>query len=272
MSRRGRPTAWLRLFAAASTLIALAACAPTPGRADQSTVLRVLGDSALGDLPQSLVNAYEARSRAGSVIYTPAVRSQILDALKSNATDAAFLLSPPDDRSFFHTPIGYEALAVVTSPDLSVGDISEANLGAIFSGRKANWSDVGGPDLPIQPVVPFVGRSERAAFEALIMHGQSIGSSALVASGEAQLLVIVKSDKGRVGFMAVNQVQPGIRALTVNGRGFPGASVPDSAYPLMASVAFASGAEPQAEAKSFLDWILSEDGQRIVAFYAMRLN
>lgn len=250
------------------------ACAPNAAgnSAGQPGILRIEGDSALGDLPQSLVNAYEAQTRAGAVTYQPVGRAQLLADIHSGAVDVAFLLHPPDDHSIFTTAVGYQPLVIITTDDLNVHNLSEGDVRAVISGRKANWADVGGPDLPIGTVLPFASTSERVALDALAMQNEPVSLSALLAANSSQTALLVNGSPGRVGIVSGNFIPQGLKALTINGAAVPYADQPRNTYPFITTIAFTAAAEPQGETKAFLDWVLSQDGQRIVSDYALPVN
>jgi phosphate transport system substrate-binding protein len=249
-----------------------AACQAGNSGAVESTEFIVIGDTALGGLPQAVLNAYESHGNTHDIDYQELDRTQLLGAIQSGTADAAFILYPPDDRSIFSTAVGYQPLAIVTSTDIAVSNLTEGDIRAIFSGRKANWADVGGSDLPIGPVLPFKSVSERAAFEALIMRSERISLSSLMAGGPSQLVILVRAAPGRIGLISGNVIPEGLKALAIDGESVPTNAVTRSSYPLVATVAFIAPAEPGGEAKALLDWILSEDGQKIVADYALQVN
>lgn len=263
----------LAFLLAAAVCVALASClAPREVGSSADSVLRVEADAALGDLPAALVNAYEAQSHVGSISFARTERSRILTDLKAGTIDVALILYPDEDRSVFSTAVGFDAISVVVGADLKVDGLSSGDARAIFAGHKANWADVGGPDLQIQVVVPFASKSERAAFEGLLMQHQPIGASALLGGQAAQVATLVRVQAGRVGLVAGNTIPDGLKGLMIDGAGAPGPTAPRNTYPLIATIALAAPAEPQGDAKVFLDWILSADGQKIVGNYALRVN
>lgn len=254
--------------------IAQIACEPLhrPGSGGTPGVLRVAGDTPLGELPQSLLNAFEAQSRSITVIYEQLDRTQVLEGIQSGQVDAAFLIYPPEDRSVFQTAVGYQAIGVVAAPDLGVTNLSQDDLRAVFAGKKSNWKEVGGPDLPIETVLPFEHTSDRLAFEGIIMQHEPISLSSLMAGSQTQTASILAAGKGRIGLWAGGAMPGGLHALTIDGTAMPTGARGQSAYPLIAEIAFVASAEPQGDAKQLLDWVLSADGQRIVAGDALPVN
>jgi len=259
---------------AALVCAALIGCqlAHEPGTGGTPGVLRIAGDTPLGDLPQSLLNAFEAQSRGTLVTYQQLDRAQVLAAIQAGQIDGAFMLYPPDDRSVFQTAVGYQALAAAASPDLGITNLSQDDLRAIFAGKKSNWNEVGGPDLPIVTVVPFDRTSDRMAFEAIIMQHEPVSLSTVIAGNQAQRAAILMGGKGRVGILPGSAMPDGLQALTIDGVAMPSTNHEPSAYPLTVEIGFVAAAEPQGDAKQLLDWVLSPDGQELVADYALPLN
>lgn len=54
-------------------------------------------------------------------------------------------LTEPDSEHI----LGIDGLAIVVNPVNGVSQLSKDQLGAIFAGKMTNWSQLGGPDLPI---------------------------------------------------------------------------------------------------------------------------
>lgn len=65
--------------------------------------------------------------------------------------------------------VAQDALVIVTSPKNRVDSLSLRQIEGIFSGRIRNWSEVGGPDAPINVYVPPLGSGETEFFYQTVL-------------------------------------------------------------------------------------------------------
>lgn len=99
--------------------------------------------------------------------------------------------------------LALESVLIITSPDNPMGTISDEQAGQIFSGAVTNWSDLGGPDAPIQVYVRDIDTSTGEAFNALVMAPQSsqLRDDATVVDSDARLAARVAADPFGIGFV-----------------------------------------------------------------------
>jgi phosphate transport system substrate-binding protein len=77
--------------------------------------------------------------------------------------------------------IGYVCVAIVTSPDVTVSELTMEQLRKIFTGEIANWKDVGGPDAKIRVTtraVPETGTG--VVFQNTILKGAPYAPESLI--------------------------------------------------------------------------------------------
>ena len=61
-------------------------------------------------------------------------------------------------------PVAIDGIAVVVNPELDIEGLTIQQLSDIYQGRVTNWSEVGGPDLAIQPFSKASSTSGTASF------------------------------------------------------------------------------------------------------------
>ena len=82
------------------------------------------------------------------------------EAQAFSAAGAGDMVSPAQEHI-----VAVDSLVVVTNPGNPVTTLNVRQLFGIYSGAISNWSQVGGPDLPVQVVLRNVGQDRRDAFE-----------------------------------------------------------------------------------------------------------
>ena len=156
------------------------------------------------------------------------------------------------------TLIGKDAIGVVVNADNPVKAVSAAQLKDIFT----NWSQLGGPDLKIKPLIVKQGSATRSVFQATIMGGAEYAGAEVVAP-DGKIIGETARDKGAIGQISFSFLQgaSGIKALDVDGQK---AAVTNPDYPITRPLYLTTKGAPAGDVKAFIDWAVSPAGQEIV--------
>jgi phosphate transport system substrate-binding protein len=172
----------------------------------------------------------------------------------------------PDLKVF---TIAFDGIAVVTNPDLELPSLSIDQVKAIFAGEITNFSEVGGPDAEIVVVSREEGSGTRAAFEELVMETGDeeavISENALLQQSNGQVRTTVSTTPNAIGYLSFGFLDESINTVAIDGVGPSVANVKNGSYPIFRPLNMLTNGEPQGLAKAFIDFILSADGQAIVA-------
>ncbi len=188
------------------------------------------------------------------------------------------------------TVIGQDGVAMIVNKSAAIDNLTTEQIFKIYTGRMANWKDLGGKDLPISLVgillhhgtaevfMKFAGlegeeRGEggtkticywkkggekRCAFEARGVDGNQPSSAAVMTSPSAVSFASIGfarslADKGAP-----------VKLLKLNGIEPTSANVVSGVYPLSRPLLVMTKGEAKGSVKKFVDYLLSEDGQAIV--------
>lgn len=112
--------------------------------------------------------------------------------------------------------IAVDSLVVITHPDNPVESLSTEQLRSIYSGQITNWSDVGGPDLPITFVSREAETGSRVVFEDRIFGDEpaTLTPDAQIATSNSDVAQAVNGDKGALGVVGY-AFQRGAKPLTI---------------------------------------------------------
>jgi phosphate transport system substrate-binding protein len=157
----------------------------------------------------------------------------------------------------------------VTNPDLELPSLSIDQVKAIFAGEITNFSEVGGPDAEIVVVSREEGSGTRAAFEELVMETGDeeavISENALLQQSNGQVRTTVSTTPNAIGYLSFGFLDESINTVAIDGVEPSVANVKNGSYPIFRPLNMLTNGEPQGLAKAFIDFILSADGQAIVA-------
>ncbi len=163
--------------------------------------------------------------------------------------------------------IAYDGIVVVTHPTNPVDNLTMEQVKQIFTGEVTNWKELGGDDLEIVVVSREDGSGSRDAFQEIV--GYSSGElirNAIVASGNGNIKTTVAMNKHAIGFISFEYIDEKIRPLMINGVEPTARNVLDQQYSLSRPFLFVyKDGQLSTKGQEFIDFILSEDGQAIVA-------
>lgn len=159
------------------------------------------------------------------------------------------------------TPIAYDAIAVIVNPGNPVEGLTKAEIKAIFRGEIVNWSEVGGPDMPIGLVNRDEASGTREAFLKIVMDKEPFERNAVVLPGTGQVRAVVGDAPGAVGYISLGFVTDEVKALAVDGVVPSPETVESGEYPIRRVLHFFTKGEPSGLARAFVDYVLSDEIQ-----------
>lgn len=165
------------------------------------------------------------------------------------------------------TAFAYDGIAVAVNPANNVKDITLEQLQKIYSGEITNWKELGGKDGEIYVVSREESSGTRSAFEELIKLEETEGltSSAAVSEGNGPVQLAVAKNENAIGYVSFAFIDETVSQLTVEGVEGNIENVKNGTYALSRPFNFVvkEGVENEL-ADKFLDFALSEDGQKCV--------
>ncbi|MBG0787944.1 MAG: phosphate ABC transporter substrate-binding protein [Anaerolineaceae bacterium] len=165
--------------------------------------------------------------------------------------------------------IAYDGIAIVTNPDLELPTLSIEQVQQIFAGEITNYSEVGGPDAEIIVVSREEGSGTRAAFEELVMEANDseavITENAILQQSNGQVRTTVSTTPDSIGFLSFGFLDESVNAVAIDGVAPTVENVKNGSYSIFRPLNMLTNGEPGELAQAFLDYILSDAGQEIVA-------
>ena len=173
--------------------------------------------------------------------------------------------------------VGFDALAVYVHKDNPLTEITLAQLEDLYAegGKTTRWSELGVkiPGVADDTIVRVSRQSSSGTYEFFREHALGnkdfrLGSRDL--NGSKEVVELVGSTLTAIGYSGMGYASPAVKMLKVakaRGEAFVSptvAAVHDKSYPLARSLHVYTLGEPQGAVKAYIDWILSDAGQKIV--------
>jgi phosphate transport system substrate-binding protein len=169
-----------------------------------------------------------------------------------------------DEKDLHEIVIARDGLAIIVHPSNPVRGATLFQVKQIFSGDLTNWKYLGGPDKEITVVTREEGSGTRGAFQELVMGKTRIFRGAITEDSNGTVREIIANDPHSIGFISLGLVNDQVRALALDGVEGSEASIRAGRYKLVRPFLFLTRGEPTGAAKTFIDFVLSDEGQALV--------
>ncbi|HZR19191.1 MAG TPA: phosphate ABC transporter substrate-binding protein [Verrucomicrobiae bacterium] len=173
--------------------------------------------------------------------------------------------------------VGYDALAIYVHKSNPLDEITLDQLAQIYAegGKITKWSDLGVkiPGTANDEIVRVSRQSNSGTYEFLREHVLNkrdfkLGSRDM--NGSKEVVELVSSTPTAIGYSGMGYATPAVKMLKVKKTATDPAYEPSVAtalaktYPIARTLQVYTLGEPQGAAKAYIDWILSDAGQKVV--------
>jgi phosphate transport system substrate-binding protein len=166
------------------------------------------------------------------------------------------------------TAVARDGLAVYVHEANGVSQLTVEQLRTIYQGDVTNWKQVGGADAPIVLYSRENSSGTYVFFKDNVLQGEDFAASAQTLPGTAAVVNAVSREKNAIGYGGAAYAK-GVKELKIvgkDGQGYlPSAeNVKSGKYPLSRPLFVYTRGKATGEAKDFIDFCLSAEGQAIV--------
>ncbi len=262
----------------APIVVAAALLPPLGAKAEAITVK---GSDTMVLLGQRWAEQYMARNPSATIQVTGGGSGTGISALINGTTDiceASRPMSAAEKNSLrdrYSTTgeeirVARDGLSVYVNAGNRITTLTMNQLKLIFTGKITNWKEVGGSDAKIIVYSRENSSGTYVFFKEHVLGNADYTPRAQSMPGTAAVVNAVAREKNGIGYGGAAYAK-GIRVLLVKkDDASPGvtpdlAHVQDGSYPLSRPLFFYLRNKPTGHVKSFIDWVLSKEGQDIVS-------
>ena len=196
--------------------------------------------------------------------------TQICQASRPMTSKEKELVKRQRNLDVVEIPVALDALAVYLNKANPIEHLSTEQVGRIFRGEISNWRDVGGPDEKIV----LYGRENSSGtyvyFKEHVLANSDFAEAYQGLPGTAAVINAVMKDPLGIGYGGIGSASDvksiGISKAVGSAPVLPTMeNVYSNAYPLSRQLFWYTAGSPIGTNKQFVDWVLGEEGQKIVA-------
>jgi phosphate transport system substrate-binding protein len=270
-------------------LMATAVAALAPIAAAQAAPVTVKGSDTMVILGQRWAEEYMGKRPDAQIQVTGGGSGTGISALINGTTDicqSSRSMKPAEKaklRDRYATtgveiPVARDGVAVYVHASNPMTEISVPQLKDIFAGKITNWKDIGGPDARIIVYSRENSSGTYVFFKEHVLEGRDFSPRAQTMPGTASVVNAVSKEKFGIGYGGAAYAK-GIKILKVKkDQGSPAImpelkTVTNGSYALARPLFFYLKSAPSGDIKSFVDFVLSPDGQAVaskVGYYPVK--
>jgi phosphate transport system substrate-binding protein len=164
------------------------------------------------------------------------------------------------------TIVAYDGIAVVLNAANPVSVLTKRQVEQIFAGDITDWSAVGGTPGPISIYTRNTASGTYSDFKELAMKKRDYAGSSQKMAGNEQIVAEVAKNPSGIGYCGLAYMnEPGVKVASIGGAIPSKESVLAKKYPYARPTFYYTNGEPTGEAAKFVDFTLSDEGQKIVS-------
>lgn len=206
----------------------IAACCVRQGlcQAPEKQVIRLKGSNAMANLTDKIASDFRTANPNITVLVTGGGTDAGFEALFEKGAELVMasrkITAKEVQGAAVHgvapveVEVGADAIAIITSPENSLTELTLEQLGKIFTGEVANWSEVGGKNQPI-----ILLTSEQITGTALFLRSQLMQDAQFSADARqkkhySEMMKEISARKGLcIGYAGLPDAERGVRQKMV---------------------------------------------------------
>lgn len=167
--------------------------------------------------------------------------------------------------------IAKDALAVIVNPTNKISKLTKEQLKDIFTGKITNWKQVGGDNEKIVVYARETSSGTYEFFKEHVMDKINYDKSVLNLPATGAIVQSVSQTKGAIGYIGLAYLNSDVKDVAVSyddGKTYVNASTENAingTYPITRPLFFYFDESLDKKVRSFVDYILSKEGQSIVS-------
>ncbi|MGB4592623.1 MAG: PstS family phosphate ABC transporter substrate-binding protein [Coriobacteriia bacterium] len=161
-----------------------------------------------------------------------------------------------------YTLISNDGLVLAVHPSVTINGLSTQQVKDIYSGKYSNWTELGGPDLPITILDRNEDESAKIILRQYVLGPDlKITPKAVNLYYEPDMIEGLQSTVGAVGYFSLgyglSQDVP-VRYLKLDGVEATVANIHNGTYKMIRPLGVVTRTGSSGQVKSFLDWVTSD--------------
>lgn len=252
-----------------------------PVSSGQKQTIKISGSTTVGPIVQKAADQYMAAHPDADIQITLGGSGPGIQAIGAKTVDIGMSSREvtKDEMtkypSFVVTTVAQDGVAIIVNPANTIPYITLDQANGIYLGKITKWSEITGADVPgTNNQIVVVGRDTasgtRTYFDQTVLGTATATKTMLEQNSNGGVLQTVAQTPEAVGYVSIGFVSKDVKALPIwyNAQKIippTVANVKDLSYPMSRNLYVITNGQPTGLTGDFIKYILSPDGQKIVA-------
>ncbi|MRZ80418.1 phosphate ABC transporter substrate-binding protein PstS family protein [Paeniclostridium sordellii] len=239
------------------------------GSKDESKIT-ISGSTSVGPLMEKEAEGYKEKDSNVSIeinqLGTSAGIKDTISGVAQIGMASRDLKDAEKKEGLKETKVAIDGIGIITHKGNTVKSLTMDQIKGIYTGEIKNWKEVGGKDAPIVVVSREDGSGTRDAFQEIVGYDSTeLAKDAQISDGNGNVKSTVVGNENAIGYTSFSYLDDSINALQVDGVNPTAEKAKSGDYKLSRPFLLVYKEDKLGESgKKFVDYILSEDGQKIV--------
>ncbi len=267
--------------ASSGTFATPAATTAAPVSSGQPQTIKISGSTTVLPIVQKAADQYMAThanadiqvSGGGSGVGIQAIGARTVDiGMSSREVTSAEMAKYP---AFVVTPVAQDGIAIVVNPANEIDYITLDQIKNIYLGTTTKWTEITGANVPgTNNQIVVIGRDSasgtRSYFDEVLLAKKTPTKMMLEKNSNGAVLQTVAQTPGSIGYVSIGFVSNDVKSLPVwyNAEKIVAPTLDNvkaKTYPVSRDLYVITNGQPSGLASDFITFILSTEGQKIVA-------
>ena len=237
---------------------------------EEPETLTLAGSTTVLPVAQTVAEIYMDEHATADIQVSGGGSSVGVTAVKEGTADIGMLsrelkASEKEGSNLEEFVIAKDGIALIAYPSNPVSDLTLAQIKDIYQGKITNWKELGGDDMKIVLIGRDSASGTREFFTEFVLKKEDAASTMQEYSSNGAVKQAVAQTPGAIGYVSLEFVDNSVKAFTLSGIAPTVENVINGSYSINRPLLMITNGEPTGLAKKFLDFILSDEGQKIIA-------
>jgi phosphate transport system substrate-binding protein len=248
-------------------------CGTNLAVAEENVVIK--GSTTVLPIAQAVLEAYTKAHPGVNISLSGGGSGDGIKALIDKSTDIATSSREIKDKEIAlarekginpvaHT-VAIDAIVPIAHPKNKVQGLTIDQLSQIYQGKITNWKEVGGDNLTIIVVSRDSSSGTFESWGHLVLNNARVTPKAQLQASNGAVVQAVSKNRYAIGYIGLGYLNTSVKALTVNGITASAKTALSKEYPVARPLYMYTNGQPAGEVASFLKFVLSPAGQKLVA-------
>lgn len=170
-----------------------------------------------------------------------------------------------DGKAIKGVTVAFDMIVPVVHPSNGITKITIDQLKAIYKGEITNWKELGGKDMEIVVISRDTSSGTYEVWESKVMSKENIMQGALLQASNGAVVSAVAGNPKAIGYIGFGYINDDVKSLVVNDVEPTLENGKSGKYPVSRKLfMFINENTISKEAKAFIDFVVSAEGQKLV--------